>query len=147
MPGTIPAINILDTDNPVMVAAMIMGREGGMMGPMQLDAAVTATEKSASYPRSTIMGISMPPSATVSDRAVPEIPAKIMEAMMLAYAMPPVRCPTSLSQKSISLSEIPPWFIRLPASVKPGMHKRVKLSSPAKNLCENVAMGMLAPRK
>ena len=89
----------------------------------------------------------MPPSATVSDRAVPEIPAKIMEAMMLAYAMPPVRCPTSLSQKSISLSEIPPWFIRLPASVKPGIHKRVKLSSPAKNLCENVAMGMLAPRK
>ena len=60
----------------------------------------------------------------VSDRAVPEIPAKIMEAMMLAYAMPPVRCPTSLSQKSISLSEMPPWFIRLPASVKPGIHKR-----------------------
>ena len=84
MPGTMPAINILDTDNPVMVAAMIMGREGGMMGPMQLEAAVTATEKLLSYPRSTIMGISMPPRATVSDRAVPEMPAKIMEAMILA---------------------------------------------------------------
>ena len=61
--------------------------------------------------------------------------------------MPPVRCPTNLSQKSISLSEMPPWFIRLPARVKPGIHKSVKLSIPAKNLWENVAMGMLAPRK
>ena len=50
-------MNILDTDRPVMVAAMIMGSEGGMMGPMQLEAAVTATEKLLSYPRSTIMVI------------------------------------------------------------------------------------------
>ena len=48
MPGTMPATNILDTDRPVMVAAMIMGTEGGMMGPRQLEAAVTATEKGAS---------------------------------------------------------------------------------------------------
>ncbi len=79
-----PATNILDTESPVMVAAIIIGRDGGIMGPIQLEAAVTATEKSASYPISTIMGISMPPRATVSERAVPEMPAKIMDAMMLA---------------------------------------------------------------
>ena len=48
MPGTMPAMNILETDRPVIVAAMIMGTDGGMMGPMQELAAVTATEKGTS---------------------------------------------------------------------------------------------------
>ena len=43
-----PAMNILETDRPVMVAAMIMGTDGGMMGPRQEDAAVIATEKGTS---------------------------------------------------------------------------------------------------
>ena len=48
IPGIIPATNIFDTESPVMVAAMIMGTDGGMMGPIQEEAAVTAQEKSAS---------------------------------------------------------------------------------------------------
>ena len=48
MPGMMPAMNILETDRPVMVAAMIMGTDGGMMGPRQEDAAVMATEKGTS---------------------------------------------------------------------------------------------------
>ena len=47
-PGTMPAMNILETDRPVMVAAMIMGTDGGMMGPRQEEAAVIATEKGTS---------------------------------------------------------------------------------------------------
>ena len=39
-----PATNILETEMPVSVPAMIMGTEGGMMGPTQEEAAVTATE-------------------------------------------------------------------------------------------------------
>ena len=62
-----PAMNILETDRPVMVAAMIMGTDGGMMGPRQEDAAVMATEK-----------------GLVSDRAVPEMPAKTMDARTFA---------------------------------------------------------------
>ena len=48
IPGIIPAMNILDTESPVMVAAMIIGTDGGMIGPIQEEAAVTAQEKSAS---------------------------------------------------------------------------------------------------
>lgn len=48
IPGIMPATNIFDTESPVMVAAMIMGTDGGMMGPMHDEAAVTAQEKSAS---------------------------------------------------------------------------------------------------
>ena len=47
-PGTMPAMNILETDRPVMVAAMIIGTDGGMMGPRQEEAAVIATEKGTS---------------------------------------------------------------------------------------------------
>ena len=47
-PGIMPAMNILETDSPVMVAAMIIGTEGGMMGPMQEEEAVTATAKGTS---------------------------------------------------------------------------------------------------
>ena len=77
-------MNILDTDRPVIVAAIIIGTEGGMIGPIQELAAVTATEKGTSYPCFAIIGISMPPSDTVSARAVPEIPAKTMEARTFA---------------------------------------------------------------
>ncbi len=48
IPGIIPATNILDTERPVMVAAIIMGTDGGIIGPIQEEAAVTAQEKSAS---------------------------------------------------------------------------------------------------
>ena len=79
-----PAMNILETERPVMVAAMIIGTDGGMMGPMQELAAVTATEKGVSYPWFTIIGISTPPRETVSASAVPEIPAKTMDARTFA---------------------------------------------------------------
>ena len=48
IPGIMPAINILLTESPVSVAAIIMGSDGGIIGHMQLEAAVTPTEKSGS---------------------------------------------------------------------------------------------------
>ena len=47
-PGMMPATNILETEMPVSVPAMIIGRDGGMIGPIQEEAAVTPTEKSSS---------------------------------------------------------------------------------------------------
>jgi len=74
----------LKLDRPVIVAAMIIGTEGGIIGPIQELAAVTATEKGTSYPCFAIIGISMPPRETVSASAVPEIPANTMEARTFA---------------------------------------------------------------
>src|SRR5690554_5861071 len=93
MPGSAPAMKSLPTEIPVSVPAMIMGRLGGMMGPTVEEDAVTAAEKSASYPSSTMAGISMAPMLAVSARAVPEIPAKSMEAPMFARDSPPLMNP------------------------------------------------------
>ena len=46
-PFRVVAITV-EADRPVMVAAMIMGTDGGMMGPRQEEAAVIATEKGTS---------------------------------------------------------------------------------------------------
>ena len=104
-------MNIFETERPVIVAAMIIGTLGGMIGPRQEELAVIATLNGTSYPWFTIIGISTPPSATVSDSAVPDMPANTIDASTFAYARPPVMCPTSLSAKSSSLSDIPPWFL------------------------------------
>ena len=47
MPGTAPARNILPTEMPDRAPTMIIGTEGGMIGPTVDEAAVTAAEKSA----------------------------------------------------------------------------------------------------
>ena len=49
---------------------------GGTSRPSQEEVMVTAVEKSASYPWSTIMGIMMEPMEAVSAAAEPEIPPK-----------------------------------------------------------------------
>ena len=46
-PGTAPAMNILPTETPDKAPTMIIGTDGGMMGPTVAEAAVTAAEKSA----------------------------------------------------------------------------------------------------
>ena len=50
--------------------------EGGTKRPSQEDVIVTAVEKSASYPSSTIIGIRIDPRDAVSADAEPEIPPK-----------------------------------------------------------------------
>ena len=49
---------------------------GGTSRPSQEDVIVTAVEKSASYPSSTIIGMRMEPREAVSAAADPEIPPK-----------------------------------------------------------------------
>ena len=50
MPGTAPARNIWPTEMPESAPTMIIGTDGGMIGPTVDEAAVTAAEKSAGYP-------------------------------------------------------------------------------------------------
>ena len=62
---------------------MMKGMEGGMMGPIVEDVAVTAAEKSLGYPSFFMAGMRMEPTALVSATAAPVIPAKIMLIAML----------------------------------------------------------------
>ena len=78
-----PARKSFPTDSPLNVAAIIMGKLGGIMGPTVEEAAVMAQEKSLSYPSFFMAGIITAPKLAVSEMAVPEIPAKSMEALML----------------------------------------------------------------
>jgi hypothetical protein len=89
-------------------------------------------------------GMRMAPRLAVSATAVPEMPAKIMEATMLAWARPPWMCPTRALQNRIILSEMPPRFMRLPARMKPGMHRRTKTSMPEYIFCGITMSGMPA---
>ena len=70
--------------------------DGGMIGPMVEDAAVTAAEKSTSYPASRIALISILPSPPASATADPDMPAKIMLAMTLTWPRSPGTDPTML---------------------------------------------------
>ena len=68
---------------------MTMMFDGGIVGPMIEDAAVTAAAKGLSYPSSTIAGMSIDPIAAVSLTAAPVIPAKKTDARIFACASPP----------------------------------------------------------
>ena len=139
-----PARKSRPTERPVSVPAMIIGMLGGMIGPIVEDAAVTAQENSASYPSFFIAGMRMAPRLAVSATAVPEIPAKIIEATMLAWASPPWMCPTSALQKRMIRSEIPPRFIRFPARMNPGIQSSTKTSIPEYIFCGITMSGMPA---
>ena len=109
---------------------MIIGMLGGMIGPIAPPAATSAAEKPSRYPFSFIDGISSAPTAAVSATAEPDRPANSIDSTAATCASPPRIRPTSANAKSISLREMPPSSIRLPASMKNGTASSVKLSTP-----------------
>ncbi len=100
------------------------------MGPITEELAVTATEKSSSYPSFTIAGISAPPMAEVSATADPDTPAKNMDATILALARLPGTHPTKTRHKSKISSIIPTLDISSPARINIGTAIKVKLFTP-----------------
>ena len=90
-PGPIPAWNIASVEVWLKNAQTTKLMDGGIIGPIPADAAVTATEKSGSYPAFDIALTSMVPSPPASARAEPDIPANTMEDNTLACASPPGR--------------------------------------------------------
>ena len=83
-------------------------------------------------------GIITEPILTVSEIAVPLMPANTIEEPTLARPRPPRTWPISAMQKWIIRSVMPPTFIRLPARMKPGTHRMTKESIP-----ENIRSGRM----
>ena len=103
-----------------MVAYITMLCDGGTKSPSHDEVIVTAVEKSASYPWSTIIGISIEPREAVSAEAEPEIPPKKYDATIFTIAIPPRIQPTQAFASAISFSEIPPLPIKQPIVIKKG---------------------------
>lgn len=119
-PGIYPASNIASVEQPERKAHTTKFIEGGMIGPIPAEAAVTAIEKSLSYPASLIAFTSIVPNPPASASAEPDIPANIMEAIMLACAKPPGKCPNHFSHMSNMRSVKPTSFIKQPTNKKEG---------------------------
>ena len=103
---------------------------GGIIGPIALELALTATAKSVSIPLFFIAGINIEPKAEASAVADPEIPEKNILETIETCAKPPLICPTKALEKETILSVIPLSFIISPAAIKKGIAKRVNESTP-----------------
>ena len=109
---------------------MMSGIEGGIIGPMVAEAAVTATEKSSGYFDCRIARISIWPMPIASATAEPDMPEKMIEAAMLTWPSPPRQWPTRRCEKSKMRSVMPPVFMIRPARMKNGMASSGKLLTP-----------------
>ena len=107
IPGIMPAWNMAKVDVWLKNAQTTKLIDGGMIGPIPAEAAVTATEKSGSYPAFVIAETSMVPSPPASAKAEPDMPANTMDDMTLACARPPGRCPIHFSNMPNSRSVNP----------------------------------------
>jgi hypothetical protein len=99
-PGTNPPRKRLATDTSVITAKITMITDGGMMGPMIAEVAVTAAAKAGSKPSRFISSISMIPRPAASACAVPDMPAKIIDPSTFTWARPPRTWPTAARAKS-----------------------------------------------
>jgi hypothetical protein len=103
--------------------------EGGKIGPISAEEAVTAAANGASKPRSRIALISTRPRPPTSASAAPEIPEKIRLARMFTCASPPCSRAASTLAKRKMRSVMPARFIRLPTKMNTGTATSGKLSS------------------
>ena len=83
-PGSTPPINSFATLTLAVAPYIISGILGGNIGPITEEAAVTAPEKSSRYPFLVIASISMVPRPPASAAALPDMPAKMILATILA---------------------------------------------------------------
>src|SRR5687768_6007456 len=99
-PGTKPAMNSAATETlPATTAYTIMMLLGGMMSPVVADVAVRATEKSRPYPFDVICGIMKLPIDDTAATAEPDTAPNIMHVVVVTYASPPGRRPTSAAAR------------------------------------------------
>ncbi len=102
-----PARNRSATDTCTITAYTTMITDGGMIGPMMADAALTAAANEASKPSLRIALTSTTPSPAASACATPLMPAKIMLATTFTCASPPRMWPTSAAANSKMRSAMP----------------------------------------
>jgi len=109
--------------------------EGGMMGPITPQAAMSPPERALSCPAFTIMGNKSAVSAAASATAEPDKADSRHAAMMATYPNPPRMWPTSAIAKSTMRLDRPPVFITSPASMKKGTASKGKLLAPSMMFC------------
>ena len=100
--------------------------DGGMTTASTAETAVMAIENDLSYPSLTCASIKSLPWLAASAVDEPEMPAKNTDNTTLICAKPPGKCPTSARDSRISLSVMPPVFIRLAVSKKNGTASKIK---------------------
>ena len=102
-----------------------MGMDGGMIGPIVADSAVTAAANSGSKPSLIIASTSICPSPPASATADPLMPEKTIDATTLACPRPPGIEPTQAEQARKIFRVTPPVFISLAARMKKGIASSV----------------------
>src|SRR5512137_808300 len=118
-PGTAPARKsaAMETD-PAVWAKMIMGIEGGMIGPMTHEARAMDVAVGRLYPPFSMVGIIMDPMDEISATAEPETPPKNMQARIVTWARAPGIRPTSTSASRTNRVETPPRANSVPLKMK-----------------------------
>jgi len=124
-----------------------MGMLGGIRMPKEPEEVRRPMEKRSPYPSLMRAGIIILPMAMTVAGEEPDMAAKNMHAITPAMASPPVNLPTHSFMTLMSLLEIAPSAIILPARMKNGTPRRTKLSSPLKSCWIREVMGVLAIKK
>src|SRR4029079_17147842 len=114
MPGTIPAMNSLPTDELVATAYSTIGIDGGIRMPSEPDVVITPAPNRFGKPCATIAGRITEPIATTVAGEEPEIAANHAHAPTPESARPPYQWPTSEVAKVIIRRATPPWVRKLP---------------------------------
>ena len=102
MPGITPDMKSHPIDSPDWHAYRTSNMLGGMIGPREPAAAITAPEKPPPYPSFFIAGINIAPNDAIEAAEDPQIAAKKAPAATPAIANPPLNLPKIELQKSIS---------------------------------------------
>src|SRR5690606_23586159 len=107
-PGKMPAKNSLDMETLAVTPKMTKPMDGGMIGPMTPDAAMSPPERHLSWPAATSIGSNKAASAAASATAEPDSAERRHAEMMATYPKPPRMCPTTAMARSMMRRDNPP---------------------------------------
>ena len=99
--------------------------------PMAPEALTRTVDIPLSYLASAMAGIRIPPRAATAAAPEPEMAAKKQDVTTTTVIRPLLRCPTQVSAKRISFSEMPAYSMMAPARTKKGTARRAYLHTEA----------------
>ena len=145
-PGITPAMKSLPTETSAAAPYTTIGSDGGMIGPIVAAAAVRPAAMPIGYLASRIARISTTPRPPASATADPDMPAKIIDAMTLAWQSPPRSQPTITVAKPKMRWVTPALFITCPIRMNSGAATKVK-ELAADTSCCTMMIGSMCCRK
>lgn len=116
IPGTVPARKSFPTEVPETEAYMMKPTLGGMTGPIVAEDAFTAAANPFGYPRFSIIGTIVEPTAAALAIAAPETMATSTLAKTTTYERPPGSGPIKAKASRVKRRVIPAAFMISPAS-------------------------------